>query len=93
MQLPGLKTGDFQRFFDMHGNVPQWTRDGYDRSYQVSDITQSNPNRVVRGGAFSMGAKDTRCAKRFRFDPGTRNSATRMAPPIGFRVVIQAREQ
>lgn len=79
--------------FDMHGNVLQWTSDAYDRNYQVSINPAGNRDRVVRGGAFFMSARDTRCAKRFHFEPGARNSATRGVPPISFRIVVRAREE
>lgn len=76
----------------MHGNVLQWCKDGYDAKYQFTDKNGAT-DRVARGGSFLFAAKDGRTARRFHFPPQSRVSATRGAPPIGFRVVVRQREK
>jgi formylglycine-generating enzyme required for sulfatase activity len=77
--------------YDMHGNVLQWCKDRYHSTYQAADQNDAS-DRVARGGWFAFPAKDCRAARRFHFPPSLRNSATRVAPPIGFRVVVRERE-
>jgi formylglycine-generating enzyme required for sulfatase activity len=76
---------------DMHGNVLQWCKDVYDSNYQ-SEEAKDNARRVARGGVFNFAAKDIRSARRHHFPPASRNLATRVALPIGFRVVVRQRE-
>ena len=78
--------------YDMHGNVFQWCKDGFDAKYQFTG-KKGATDRVARGGWFVFAAKDCRAASRFHFPPESRTSATRGAPPIGFRVVVRQREQ
>jgi formylglycine-generating enzyme required for sulfatase activity len=74
-------------FFDMHGNVWEWTADwrgGYPRS---SAIDPRGPNegsdRVRRGGSWSDASTIPRSAGRYDSSPGTR------LHNIGFRVGFQ----
>jgi formylglycine-generating enzyme required for sulfatase activity len=78
--------------YDMHGNVFQWCKDGYDRNYQLVDKNDTS-DRVARGGCFFLAAQNCRAASRFHFSPTLRSSATRRPPPIGFRVVVRQREK
>jgi formylglycine-generating enzyme required for sulfatase activity len=76
-------------FFDMHGNVWEWTADWYQAAYPsgnpVVDPTgpASGSVRVRRGGSWPNGGADLRSAKRNSSAPGTRFHI------IGFRVGFQ----
>jgi formylglycine-generating enzyme required for sulfatase activity len=78
--------------YDMHGNVLQWCKDVYDSNYQLADHKDTS-RRVARGGFFNFAAEDIRSARRHHFPPTARISATRGAPPIGFRVAVRLREK
>jgi formylglycine-generating enzyme required for sulfatase activity len=72
---------------DVHGNVSEWTSDGYtDDGYQRTAATDpSNLRRaalrVLRGGSFLHEATGCRSAVRYGVPPGTRG------PSFGFRLV------
>jgi formylglycine-generating enzyme required for sulfatase activity len=76
-------------FFDMHGNVWEWTVDWYQAAYPSGNpvVDPSGPasgsNRVLRGGSWSSGGTHLRSAKRDSSTPGHRGSH------IGFRVGFQ----
>ena len=76
-------------FFDMHGNLYEWTSDWYDAIYPsgnpVIDPTgpASGSLRVGRGGSWFNAGTYLRSAKRNHSTPGTRNHL------IGFRVGFQ----
>jgi len=90
------KVGNYESnawgLYDMHGNVLQWCKDRYDADYQSADMAGTS-DRVARGGFFRFDAQDCRAASRHHFGPESRNSVTRGARPIGFRVVVRQREQ
>jgi formylglycine-generating enzyme required for sulfatase activity len=56
--------------YDMSGNVNEWTGSNWDANIS---------NKVIRGGGWFSGAKESRCTLRFSNHPNTR------ARPIGFR--------
>lgn len=50
--------------FDMHGNVWEWTNDGYDEE-----------QKVIRGGSWRFDADSARCALRYRHRPQDRGDS------------------
>jgi formylglycine-generating enzyme required for sulfatase activity len=78
-------------FFDMHGNVWEWTANWYQATYPsgnpVVDPTgpASGSLRLFRGGSWINNDSDLRSAKRFDYNPSTRYSN------VGFRVGFQQR--
>ncbi|MAL86790.1 MAG: hypothetical protein CMI23_10615, partial [Opitutae bacterium] len=75
-------------FFDMHGNVREWTANWYG-SYPSGIVNDpvgpaSGSSRVTRGGSWGSVQTDLRYAKRFPYTPSGRNYI------IGFRVGFQS---
>jgi formylglycine-generating enzyme required for sulfatase activity len=76
-------------FFDMHGNVWEWTADRYQAAYPtgnpVIDPTgpASGSHRVLRGGSWSAGGPSLRSAGRSGSTPSYRTNS------LGFRVGFQ----
>ena len=76
-------------FFDMHGNVWEWTADWYQAAYPngnpVVDPTgpASGSIRVLRGGSWLYGGTTLRSARRSNSPPGSRYH------DLGFRVGFQ----
>lgn len=68
----GTKRPNAWGLFDMHGNVWEWTLDGYEASYGQSSAVLVNPwvravelyPRVVRGGSWMDDAPALRCGAR-----------------------------
>jgi len=76
-------------FFDMHGNVWEWTADWYQAAYPtgnpVIDPTgpASGSYRVLRGGSWNGGGTILRSAERYYYPPSSRHYT------LGFRVGFQ----
>ena len=85
----GQYTANPWGFFDMHGNVWEWTADKYQAAYPtgnpVVDPTgpASGSYRVIRGGSWYSGGPNLRSARRNYSPPGSRYDG------IGFRVGFQ----
>ena len=82
----GGKSPNGLGLYDMSGNVWEWVKDRYGKSYYQSSPT-NNPagpsggsDRVFRGGSWSDDASFLRGANRLRDDPGSRDFR------IGFRL-------
>jgi formylglycine-generating enzyme required for sulfatase activity len=76
-------------FYDMHGNVSEWTADWYVAAYPTGSVTDptgpaSGRYRVLRGGSLSQSGSYLRSAERFYTSPGYRFSN------LGFRVGFKA---
>ncbi len=87
----GLKKANALGFYDMSGNVWEWTSDWYGEQYYQKSA-RDNPrgpdegaNRLLRGGCWLDRAKDCRTAIRFSFNPANSFKS------IGFRLVRQVR--
>ena len=74
-------------FFDMHGNVWEWTADFYGAYPRSSVIDPRGPNkgsnRVIRGGSWGADVVRLRSASRYEDDPSDRTIRR------GFRVALQ----
>jgi formylglycine-generating enzyme required for sulfatase activity len=77
-------------FFDMHGNVWEWTADAYQATYppgnpvvDPTNLGASGSHRVLRGGSWHDGGTSLRSARRNYGTPGGRYGST------GFRVGFQ----
>ena len=74
-------------FFDMHGNVLEWTADWYGSYSSASVIdpggSASGSLRVLRGGSWNNDGANLRSAMRFYITPSSRYIA------VGFRVGFQ----
>ena len=71
--------------YDMHGNVWEWTRDGYGKyaagSFVDPEAAKDAGWRVVRGGSFGSSPEDLRSADRGGVEPADRHTVD------GFRCV------
>jgi len=70
----GLKKPNAFGLYDMHGNVEEWCHDYYGADYykQSPEKDPTGPAsgsfRVLRGGSWSLNTRDTRSARRDRYD-------------------------
>lgn len=72
-------------FYDMHGNVLEWCRDGkrnYNRNKATDPIGPNESFKVMRGGGWSNGVRNCRSAQRYTFHENWRSA------DLGFRVVL-----
>ena len=85
----GQYAGNLWGFFDMHGNVYEWTGDWYSATYPIGNpvINPTGPvlgsNRVRRGGSWEHDGRVLRSAKRAIIQPSARLNY------IGFRLAFQ----
>ena len=85
----GLYAANPWGFFDMHGNVWEWTADWYQATYPTGNpvVDPTGPSsgalRLFRGGSWINNDSDLRSAKRFDYTPSTRYSN------VGFRIGFQ----
>jgi formylglycine-generating enzyme required for sulfatase activity len=76
-------------FFDMHGNVWEWTADWYQAAYPTGNpvVNPTGPasgsHRVLRGGSWNYVGTGLRSARRDYYTPSSRSTN------IGFRVGFQ----
>ena len=81
----GLKRPNAFGLYDMHGNVWEWTSDGW-ASYGAliahGDRVRNRETRVLRGGAFCHAARYIRASDRDHYEPSYRHYYT------GFRVCM-----
>ena len=79
-------------FYDMHGNIGEWTNDIYDKTYYRNSPAdeprgpEEGEQYVVRGGSWKAGADVLRSAYRVADNPGFSDAC--LAPDtLGFRCV------
>jgi formylglycine-generating enzyme required for sulfatase activity len=65
--------------YDMHGNVWEWTSDGYG-PYGAAQPGGADTKKVIRGGSWYFDANSARCALRYTHRPQDRGFS------LGFRV-------
>ena len=82
--IVGQKRANNWGLHDMHGNVCEWCRDVFQIKLPGGsnpEISSGGPRRAIRGGAWSMSAKECRSAFRGRDPPDNKNAY------LGFRIV------
>jgi formylglycine-generating enzyme required for sulfatase activity len=85
-QPVGRKRPNAFNLFDMHGNVWEWSQDGYKAGYYQESPAADPPgpsgasDRVIRGGSCGRGPQEARSANRDWFTPGLRSDY------LGFRI-------
>jgi formylglycine-generating enzyme required for sulfatase activity len=75
-------------FFDLHGNVWEWTEDWH-CPYPEGTVRDpvggcASPYRVIRGGSWYFNADSARCALRYTHRPQD------VGPSLGFRIALSA---
>ncbi len=77
--------GLFEQFYDLSGNLWEWTRSKYEKYPYKTDERESlsgDEVRVLRGGSYYDNEVILRCAYRYRFNPYDRDVI------LGFRIVL-----
>ena len=79
-------------FFDMHGNVFEWTADWYQAAYPTGNVTDPTgpavgSPRVLRGGSWGSSADYARSAIRYRLEPAVSDGSG------GFRLSFRPASQ
>jgi formylglycine-generating enzyme required for sulfatase activity len=77
---------DGREFYDLHGNVGEWTQDSWDGSSPLKGgidplATQGSGRIILRGGGWYNSASFLRSGNRDYWGPGNRG------PDVGFRLV------
>jgi formylglycine-generating enzyme required for sulfatase activity len=88
----GLYAPNAWGLYDLHGNVWEWCLDWYQTDLGTARVGDpvgptSGSRRVLRGGAWSYGARYCRSADRYWYTPANRSS------DIGFRLALPAGQE
>ena len=88
----GQYTANPWGFYDMHGNVFEWTADWYQTAYPTGSVADpvgptTGSFRVARGGTWNDAADSARSARRIGIGPADSTSI------LGFRLSLRPASQ